>query len=61
MVILQFLVVAAAFAVIDAIWLETMNAFYRGQVGELLAERPNLGYAVVFAGSYSTGTEPYRD
>ena len=55
MVILQFLVVAAAFAVIDAIWLKTMNPFYRGQIGELLADRPNLGYAVVFYLIYSAG------
>nr|WP_311380162.1 DUF2177 family protein [Arthrobacter sp. ISL-72] len=55
MVILQFLVVAAAFAVIDAIWLKTMNPFYRGQIGELLAERPNLGYAVVFYVTYIAG------
>jgi uncharacterized membrane protein len=27
MVIVQFLVVAAAFAVVDAIWLKTMNRF----------------------------------
>jgi uncharacterized membrane protein len=55
MVILQFLVVAAAFAVIDAIWLKTMNPFYRGQIGELLADRPNLGYAVVFYVIYIAG------
>ncbi|MBT2537888.1 DUF2177 family protein [Arthrobacter sp. ISL-69] len=55
MVILQFLVVAAAFAAIDAIWLKTMNPFYRGQIGELLADRPNLGYAVVFYVIYIAG------
>ncbi|MDQ0076037.1 DUF2177 family protein [Arthrobacter oryzae] len=55
MVILQFLVVAAAFAVIDAIWLKTMNPFYRGQIGELLADRPHLGYAVVFYVIYIAG------
>ncbi|KIS27232.1 membrane protein [Arthrobacter sp. SPG23] len=55
MVILQFLVVAAAFAVIDAIWLKTMNPFYRGQIGELLADKPNLGYAVVFYVIYIAG------
>jgi uncharacterized membrane protein len=55
MVILQFLVVAAAFAVIDAIWLKSMNAFYRGQIGELLADRPNLGYAVAFYVIYIVG------
>ena len=55
MVILQFLVVAAAFAVIDAVWLKAMNPFYRGHIGELLAERPNLGYAVVFYVIYIAG------
>jgi predicted outer membrane lipoprotein len=45
-VILQFLVVAAAFAEIDALWLKLMNPFYRSHIGELLADRPNLGYAV---------------
>ena len=55
MVILQFLVVAAAFAVMDAIWLKIMNPFYRGQIGQLLAARPNLGYAVVFYVIYIAG------
>ncbi|WP_427174892.1 DUF2177 family protein [Arthrobacter sp. 92] len=55
MVILQFLVVAAAFAVIDAVWLKSMNPFYRRQIGALLADRPNLGYAVVFYVMYIAG------
>ncbi|CAH0217817.1 MULTISPECIES: DUF2177 family protein [unclassified Arthrobacter] len=55
MVILQFLVVAAAFAIIDAIWLKTMNPFYRRQIGELMADRPNLGYAVAFYVIYIAG------
>ena len=55
MVILQFLVVAAAFAVIDAIWLKTMNPFYRRQIGDLMADKPNLGYAVVFYVIYIAG------
>ena len=55
MVILQFLVVAAAFAIIDAIWLKTMNPFYRRQIGDLMADRPNLGYAVVFYVIYIAG------
>jgi uncharacterized membrane protein len=55
MVILQFLVVAAAFAIIDAIWLKTMNPFYRRQIGELMADKPNLGYAVVFYVIYIAG------
>ena len=55
MVILQFLVVAAAFAIIDAIWLKTMNPFYRRQIGDLLADKPNLGYAVAFYVIYIAG------
>ncbi len=55
MVILQFLVVAAAFAIIDAIWLKTMNPFYRRQIGELMADKPNLGYAVAFYLIYIAG------
>ncbi|MGO4805158.1 DUF2177 family protein [Arthrobacter sp. 2MCAF15] len=55
MVILQFLVVAAAFAIIDAIWLKTMSPFYRRQIGDLMADRPNLGYAVVFYVIYIAG------
>lgn len=47
-IILQFLVVAAAFAVIDAVWLKLMNPFYRSHIGDLLADKPNLGYAVAF-------------
>jgi uncharacterized membrane protein len=55
MVIMQFLVVAAAFAVIDSIWLKTMNPFYRRHIGELLADKPHLGYAVVFYVMYIAG------
>jgi uncharacterized membrane protein len=55
MVILEFLVVAAAFAIIDAIWLKTMNPFYRRQIGDLMADKPNLGYAVVFYVIYIAG------
>ncbi|BCW71548.1 DUF2177 family protein [Arthrobacter sp. NicSoilB8] len=55
MVILQFLVVAAAFAIVDAIWLKTMNPFYRRQIGDLLADKPNLGYALVFYVIYIAG------
>jgi uncharacterized membrane protein len=55
MVIVQFLVVASAFAVIDAVWLKLMNPFYRGHIGDLLADRPNLGYAVAFYLIYIAG------
>jgi uncharacterized membrane protein len=55
LVILQFLVVAAAFAVIDAVRLKLMNPFYRSHIGDLLADRPNLGYAVAFYVMYIAG------
>ncbi|MET3920574.1 DUF2177 family protein [Arthrobacter sp. UYEF20] len=55
MVILQFLVVAAAFAVIDAVWLKSMSKFYRRSLGHLLADKPHLGYAVVFYVLYIIG------
>lgn len=55
MVILQFLVVAAAFAVIDSVWLKSMSRFYRSHLGHLMADKPNLGYAVVFYVLYIIG------
>lgn len=55
MVILQFLVVAAAFAVIDAVWLKSMNKFYRRHLGHLMSDKPHLGYAVVFYVLYIAG------
>jgi uncharacterized membrane protein len=56
MVMVQLLVVAAAFAVTDAVWLKLMNPFYRGRAGELLADKPHLGYAVAFHVMYIAGT-----
>jgi uncharacterized membrane protein len=32
-----------------------MNPFYRRQIGDLLADKPNLGYAVVFYVIYIAG------
>jgi uncharacterized membrane protein len=55
MVFLEFLVVAAAFAVIDAAWLKSMSKFYRRHLGHLMADRPHLGYAVVFYVLYIAG------
>ncbi|MDJ0320008.1 DUF2177 family protein [Pseudarthrobacter sp. PS3-L1] len=55
MIILQFLVVAAVFAVVDAVWLKSMNPFYRRQIEPLMANKPNLGYAVVFYVLYIAG------
>jgi uncharacterized membrane protein len=55
MIILQFLVVAAAFAVIDAVWLKTTSKFYRRNLGHLMADKPHLGYAVAFYVLYIIG------
>jgi uncharacterized membrane protein len=55
MVILQFLVVAAAFAVLDSVWLKSTSKFYRRNLGHLLADKPHLGYAVVFYVLYIVG------
>jgi uncharacterized membrane protein len=55
MVILQFLVVAAAFAVLDSVWLKSTSKFYRRNLGHLLADKPHLGYAVVFYVLYIIG------
>jgi uncharacterized membrane protein len=55
MVILQFLVVAAAFAVLDSVWLKSTSKFYRSNLGHLLADKPHLGYAVVFYVLYIAG------
>ena len=55
MLILQFLVVAAAFAVIDSVWLKSMSKFYRSHLGHLMADKPHLGYAVVFYVLYIAG------
>lgn len=55
MIILQFLVVAAAFAVIDSVWLKSTSKFYRRNLGHLMADKPHLGYAVVFYVLYIVG------
>jgi uncharacterized membrane protein len=55
MIILQFLVVAAAFAVLDSVWLKSTSKFYRRNLGHLLADKPHLGYAVVFYVLYIIG------
>jgi uncharacterized membrane protein len=55
MFILQFLVVAAAFAILDAVWLKSMSKFYRNHLGHLMADKPHLGYAVAFYVLYIAG------
>ena len=52
---MQFLVVAAAFAIRDAAWLKSVSKFYRNHLGHLMADKPHLGYAVVFYVLYIAG------
>jgi uncharacterized membrane protein len=56
MVILQFLVAAAAFAVLDTVWLTSTSKYDRRNLGPLLADKPHLGYAVVFSVLDTIGT-----
>jgi uncharacterized membrane protein len=67
MVLVQFLMVLAQFLVVpprspsfDSVWLKLVNPFYRGQIGELLADKPHLGYAVVFQVMYFAGLSSLR-
>ena len=55
MVMVQLLAVSAALAVTGAVRLKLMNPFYSGQAGELLADKPHLGYAVAFHVMYIAG------
>lgn len=55
MVILQFLVVAAALAVIDAVRSKLMNPFQRSHIGDLPIGKPPLGYAAAFYVVYIAG------
>ena len=46
-------IAATLFVIIDAIWLMTIaNSFYKDKLGKLLAEKPNLGAAVLFYAIY---------
>jgi uncharacterized membrane protein len=45
----HFLLVGGVFAVIDALWIGIVaNKFYKSQMGELLAAKPNFVPAVIF-------------
>lgn len=48
-------VVAGIFLALDIPWLLTMSGAYRGWIGDLMAERPSLGYAAVFYLAYAAG------
>jgi len=62
--VLKYLVAYAATAVIffalDFIWLSSAVGFYRERLGELLLERPNLGYAAAFYALYVVGIVALR-
>jgi uncharacterized membrane protein len=57
--VLKFVVAYVATAIVffglDFIWLSRMLAFYQSQLGELLLERPRLGYAAAFYAVYVIG------
>ena len=55
MVFLQFLVAAATFLLLDAIWLKSMSTFYRRHLGDQLADKPNFLYAAAFYLIYIAG------
>ncbi|MBP2217207.1 DUF2177 family protein [Arthrobacter sp. CAN_C5] len=55
MIFLQFLVAAATFLLLDAVWLKSMSKFYRGQLGDQLADKPNFLYAAAFYLIYIAG------
>jgi len=54
--IVQYLVAAAAFCLIDFIWLGTVaKQLYADRMGHLLADKPNLAAAVVFYAIFVAG------
>lgn len=47
--VLQYLVALGLFGLFDAVWLSMVaNSFYKSKLGHLLAEKPQLGVAVIF-------------
>ncbi len=54
--ITQYAVAAAAFCLIDFLWLGTIaKRLYTDRMGHLLADRPNVGAAVVFYAIFVAG------
>ena len=54
--IVQYVVAAAAFCLIDFIWLGTIaKQVYADRMGHLLADKPNFGAAVVFYAIFVAG------
>ena len=51
--LIHYLVAAAIFVVIDAVWIGVVaNKFYKAQMGELLAKKPRFAPAVIFYALY---------
>ena len=47
--VLQYLVALGLFGLFDAVWLSMVaNSFYKSKLGHLLADKPQLGVAVIF-------------
>lgn len=53
--LVAYAVTAVIFFALDFIWLSNAVGFYRERLGELLLERPNLGYAATFYALYVVG------
>ena len=54
--LIAYATTAAAFLIIDVIWLAWIaKRFYAERLGELLLERPNLGAAAIFYALYVIG------
>jgi uncharacterized membrane protein len=53
--LLAYAATAAIFFALDYLWLTNAVGFYRERLGDLLLDRPNLGYAAGFYALYVVG------
>ncbi len=54
--LLAYIATAAVFLLLDLLWLgEIAKSFYQSRLGDLLLERPNLTFAVLFYLTYVIG------
>jgi uncharacterized membrane protein len=49
------LLLGGIFALIDAVWLKSMNKLYKKELGGLLLDRPKMGAAIIFYLLYILG------
>ena len=53
--LIAYVATAVVFLASDAVWLTRAIGFYRSELGDLLADKPNLGAAAVFYPLYVLG------